>query len=73
MQYFITLIIEHPVEGFCAMHMRTNKDTIWVQGLGKVLSGKQHPNLQDLGKLLLLGGGLFRYRIQAKCSDGLIQ
>ena len=39
------------------MHMRMNKDTIWVQGLGKVLSGKQHPNLQDLGKLLLLGEG----------------
>ena len=27
--------------------------------LGKVLSGKQHPNLQDLGKLRLLGGGSF--------------
>ena len=31
---------------------------------GKLLSVK-HPNLQDLGKLVLLGGGPLRYRIQA--------
>ena len=42
------------------MPMHTHKDTIRVQGpLGKVMSGKQRPNLQDLGKLLLLGGGPF--------------
>ena len=45
------------------MRIHTHNDTIRAQGpLGKVLSGKQHPNLQDLGKLLLLGGGPFCYR-----------
>ena len=48
------------LEGLCALHVRTHKDTIRVQGpLGKVLSDKQHSNLQDLEKLLLLGGGPF--------------
>ena len=33
--------------------LRTQKDTIRVQGpLRKTLSGKQHPNLQDLRKTL---------------------
>ena len=51
-QHFLTGKFKIKLEGFRAM--RTNKDTIKVQGsLGKVLSGK-HPNLQDLGKLLLL-------------------
>ena len=36
------------------------KDNIKVQGpLGKLLSGKQQPNLQDPGRLVLLGGGPF--------------
>ena len=40
------------------MRVRSIKDTIGVQGpLGKVLSSKEHPNLQDLEKLLYLGGG----------------
>ena len=40
---------------FFAMRMCMHKDTIRVKWpLGIVLSGKQHPNLQDLGKLLLL-------------------
>ena len=34
----------------------TQKDTIRFQwSLGKLLSGKQHPNLQDLGQIWLLG------------------
>ena len=34
----------------------------------KSLSGKQHPNLQDLRKLRLFGGGLIWFSIEAKCS-----